>query len=133
MEKKNLINEILKVITLSENFDPNDYDDEYMEYIIDNVTSWVEDNNVENVEFTLSKGECEDVWGDPYIVRKCTNLKVNLLPEYDDVQNEMEKVLGEHYEGPGWDGEQRTDDRWNSEYFFTGSDCTQYVLVKKIA
>lgn len=131
MEKKNLINEILKVITLSVNFDPNDYDDDYMEYIIDNVTHWVEDNNVKNVEFTLSKGECEDVWGDPSIARKCTNLTVNLLPEYDDVQNEMEKVLGTH-EGPGWDVEQRTDDRWNSEYFFTGSDCTHYVLVKKI-
>lgn len=44
----------------------------------------------------------------------------------------MNDVLGKNYDGPGWNGMQRYDNRWNDTYFFTGSDATHYVLVQKI-
>lgn len=134
MESNYLINEILKVITLSNVFNPENYDDEYIEFIINNVTNWVNDNNVENVEFTVSADDCEGLCGDKYIVREYTNFNVNFISCSDDndIYDEMEKVLSENYDGPGRDINNRSDDRWNSDYFFTGSDSTFYVLIKKI-
>ena len=131
MTKAEVVNEILKIITNSPSFDASDYD-EWGEEIEWQVNHWVEKNNVINVEFTVSKEELEDVYNEWKPMKDLTSCKIHFLKTYDAVQDKMEKVLGKNFDGPGWDGSSRDDTRWNEMYFFTGSDCTHYVLVKKI-
>ena len=128
----NIINEILKVITNSPVFDASDYNDDWADEINTQVANWVRNNDVNDVEFTVSKEELEDVYGDFDSIKDITSKKINFVEDYCDLQDKMNEVLGDNYEGPGWNPFERADDRWNNKYFFTGSDCTHYVLVKKI-
>lgn len=130
---KEIVNEILKVVTNSPEFNPADFDDEFVDEINMEVTNWVRNNDVNDVEFTVSKEELEDVYNEWESIQDVTDRKINFVEDYCALQDEMDKVLGENYDGPGWNGFERADDRWNDTYFFTGSDCTHYVLVKKIA
>lgn len=137
MAKAEVINEILKVILHSEEnvtleSIKKEYDEDFAQEIWDYVSNWVNENNVENVEFTLDKESLRDVWGDWESIKNTTNCKISFKKDYSALHNLANKVFKGESAGPGWNGYARDDNRWNSEYFFTGSDCTYYVLVKKI-
>ena len=137
MTKSEVINEILKVILHSkENVTlesiKEDYDEEFAQEIWDYVSNWVNNNNVENVEFTLDKESLMNVWGDWKSIKNITNCKISFEEDYSALCNLANDVFKRESAGPGWNGYARDDNRWNAEYFFTGSDCTYYVLVKKL-
>jgi len=137
MTKAEVINEILKVILHSEEnvtleSIKEDYDEEFAQEIWDYVSNWVNNNNVENVEFTLDKESLMDVWGDWESIKNITNCKISFEEDYSALRNLANNVFKKESAGPGWNGYARDDNRWNDEYFFTGSDCTYYVLVKKL-
>lgn len=127
-----IIKDILKIISNSAEFDTEDYG-EWGDEITMMVTNWVRNNDVEDVEFTVSKEELEDVYNEADSIKTLTDKKITFVGDYCDLQDKMSEVLGDNYDGPGWNGFERADNRWNDTYFFTGSDCTHYVLVKKIA
>lgn len=128
---KKIANEILKVVTNYSDFNLVDYG-EWGNEIIQEVNNWINENDVNDVEFTVSKEELEDVWGNSDSIKEVTDRKINFVKDYCSLQEKMKKVLEKDYNGPGWDKVKRSDNRWNDSYFFTGSDCTHYVLVHKI-
>ena len=139
MTKAEVINEILKVVlhaksgtNVTLDWIKSEYDEDFAQEIWDYVSNWVNENNVENVEFTLDKESIEDVWGEWKSMNDVTSCKINWVKDYDKIQNAADKAFKDNENGPGWNGFVRDDNRWNEKYFFTGSDCTYYVLVKKI-
>jgi len=126
-----IANEILKVITNYPEFDPNDFG-KWGKEIAKKVNDWVNKNDVNDVEFTVSSEELESLYGDPDSIKEVTDKKINFVKDHSSLQKKMNDVLGKNYDGPGWNGMQRYDNRWNDTYFFTGSDATHYVLVQKI-
>lgn len=126
-----IANEILKVITNYPEFDPDDFG-KWGKEIAKKVNDWVNKNDVNDVEFTVSSEELESLYGDPDSIKEVTDKKINFVKDHSSLQKKMNDVLGKNYDGPGWNGMQRYDNRWNDTYFFTGSDATHYVLVQKI-
>ena len=104
-----------------------------MRSIKSEISHWVKENDVNDVKFTVSKEEIDEYSGDYKSILDTTSRKVDFVENYGDLQDEMERVFSNGYDGSGWDGFARSDSRWNEKYFFTGSDCTFYVLVEKIA
>lgn len=127
---KDLVNNILCVIMNSKESYGDDWEDEILHY----VKKWVKKNNVKDVEYTVSTEEMIDNYGDDKLIKEIAKDKLNFVEDYTALQDKMQEVIGDScYDGPGWDGNNREDTRWNNDYFFTGSDCTHYVLIKKIA
>ena len=139
MTKAEVISEILKVVLHAEpgtnvtlDWIKSEYDEDFAQEIWDYVSNWVNENNVENVEFTLDKESIEDVWNEWESMNDVTSCKINWVKDYEKIQKAADKAFKNNENGPGWNGLARDDNRWNENYFFTGSDCTYYVLVKKI-
>ena len=131
MEKKELIQEILNVITCS-NFNASDYDEEFVNEITETVSNWVNNNNVTDVEYIIEQEGVTDMF-DVDELKSYSTKQINFIEGYSEIMSLADNLFVDEYEGPGWDGYARSDTRWNSEYLFTGSDCTFYTIIKKIA
>lgn len=131
MTQKELIKEILNVITCS-NFKVSDYYGNFGREIKKTITSWVTENNVTDVEYTVEE-EGLNVMYDADELKSFTTKPIKFIEGYSEIMDFADKVFENECDGPGWDGYDREDTRWNSEYLFTGSDCTFYILIKKIA
>lgn len=131
MTKKELIQEILNVITCS-NFKASDYDEEFANEIIETVSNWVNYNNVTDVEYIIEEDGVTDMF-DIDELKSYSTKPIKFIKGYCEIMDLADKLFENEYEGPGWDGYARSDTRWNSEYLFTGSDCTFYTIIKKIA
>lgn len=132
-DQKNLCKEILQVVLNSPVVDESDYDPRFMRSIKSEISHWVKENDVNDVKFTVSKEEVDEYSGDYKSILDTTSRKVDFVENYGDLQDKMERAFSNDYYGSGWDGFARSDSRWNEKYFFTGSDCTFYVLVEKIS
>ena len=130
MTQKELIQEILNVITCS-NFKKEDYFTDFADEIVETVSNWVNDNNVTDVEYTVEKEGVTDMF-DIDELKSYSTKPINFIEGYSEIMDLADKLFENEYDGPGWDGYARSDVRWNSEYLFTGSDCTFYILIKKI-
>lgn len=131
MTKKELIQEILNVITCS-NFEKEDYFPDFVDEITETVSNWVTTNNVTDVEYTVEEEGFSGIY-DFNELKSFTAKPIKFIKGYCEIMDLADKFFENEYEGPGWDGYARDDTRWNSEYLFTGSDCTFYTLIKKIA
>ena len=131
MTQKELIQEILNVITCS-NFEKEDYFPNFVDEITETVSRWVTTNNVTDVEYTV---EVEGLTGvyDINELKSFTAKPIKFIEGYCEIMDLADKLFENESNGPGWDMYTRDDVRWNSEYIFTGSDCTFYTLIKKIA
>lgn len=138
---KEIISEILKVILyygedmpkkITRNWIKQNFDAEFAKEIWDLVSNWVNDNNVENVEFTLDKESLSDMVDDWKSIKNITKYKINFVKNYSAIMKAADEAFKGNENGPGWNGHNRDDNRWNDNYLFTGSDGTIYVLVKKI-
>ena len=132
-DQKSLCKEILQVVLNSPVVDESNWDRQYMREIKSDISHWVKENNVNDVKFTVSKEELDVYYDDYKSIQKATSRKVNFVDSYEDLQHEMKNAFSNGYNGSGWDGFSRSDSLCNDKYFFTGSDCTFYVLVEKIS
>ena len=125
-----LVKEILNASTGSN--DPmNDFgDNDWVIELKESIKEWISENDVKNVELYVSDEETKGLGVD---MSEVTNLKVNYVETYEDLKDIVDNVFAEGYDGPGWDGFERSDTRWNNNFFFTGSDCSFYILTKKVA
>jgi hypothetical protein len=131
MTRSNLIQEILNVITCS-NFEKEDYFPDFVNEITETVSNWVTTNNVTDVEYTVEEEGLTGVY-DINELKTFTTKPIKFIEGYCEIMDLADKLFKNGSNGPGWDGYTREDTRWNSEYLFTGSDCTFYTLIKKIA
>lgn len=130
MTQNELIQEILNVITCS-NFKVSDYG-QFGREIKKTITSWVTTNNVTDVEYTVEEEGLNGIY-DTNELKSFTAKPIKFINGYCEIMDFADKVFKNECNGPGWDGYDREDTRWNSKYLFTGSDCTFYTLIKKIA
>lgn len=126
-----LINEKLKISSTNK-FDKK--------YIIDDISGfvngsaaqlvedWVNSNNVENIEYYMSNEAIEELGFTTDEFEDETIFKINWV---DDLYSLMSNYL-KKYKGPGFNSAQRSDDRYNYKYLYSGSDTSFYVLVKKL-
>lgn len=131
MTQKELIQEILNVITCS-NFEKEDYFPDFVDEITETVSNWVTTNNVTDVEYTIEEEGLNGIY-DTNELKSFTAKPINFIKGYCEIMDFADKVFENECNGPGWNVYARDDVRWNSEYLFTGSDCTFYTLIKKIA
>ena len=125
-----LVKQILNASTGSN--DPmNDFgNNDWVIELCESIKEWVSENDVKNVELYVSDEETKCLGLD---MSDVTNLKVNYVETYEDLKDIVDNVFTEGFDGPGWDGFERSDTRWNNNFFFTGSDCSFYILTKKVA
>lgn len=130
MEK--IINDILKVITCSENFDPNDFED-FGKEILNYVSNWVKENKVEKVRYYVNKEELIDFIENDFedIIKSFTDYQIDIIDDFDKFNQLIDNslVMGE---GPGFDIQTRSEISYTDKFFYTGSDATFYVLIEKI-
>lgn len=131
MTQKELIQEILNVITCS-NFKKEDYFSEFADEITETVSNWVTTNNVTDVEYTVEEEGLNGMY-DTNELKSFTTKPIKFIEGYCEIMDLADKLFENECDGPGWNGNARDDERWNSEYLFTGSDCTFYTLIKKVA
>ena len=127
LSDEEIINEILTIITCSKKFNADDFGS-WGKSIKMAVSKWVKENNVNNVEFYLDKDTIAETYGDPEKIESYTTLDIKWLSNYSELQKEANKVLPKN----NVHIDTRSETKWNNEWFFTGSDATHYVLVKKI-
>lgn len=129
MTQTGLIKEILNVISCSK-FKASDYGE--MGLILKHmVSNWVKNNNVNDVEFIVDKEAVNEIYGVNEL-KTYTSKHIKFVNGYSEIMALADKLLKDS-DGPGWNFCTRDDNRWNSEYLFTGSDCTYYIIIKKIA
>ena len=133
MKNQNILsNEILSIaLGVSTNELENQFDDELLKEMHEEIETWINKYNVKEIEYYVNKNELEDICIEPEELTNLTNSKINFL-DYDEFYEMKDKVLSGNIEGSGWDGQYRDETSYNKEYFYTGSDGSYYIIVKKL-
>ena len=80
-----------KKITL--NWIKQNFDAEFAKEIWDLVSNWVNDNNVENVEFTLDKESLSDMVDDWKSIKNITEYKINFVKNYSAIMKAADEAF----------------------------------------
>jgi hypothetical protein len=137
MDNTDLIHNILNVVTCSTSFNPNDYSHDGpgtgWGYEIEKyITDWVNSNDIRNIKCIVDLNGINTLF-DLSDLLQISKFHVDTVENMSEINELAQSLITyENMQGPGWDGSNRDCTMWNSEYFFTGSDCTYYILLQKI-
>jgi len=103
------------------------------------LKNWINDNNVKKFRVHLLDSDIEALVGDvqEYIdeLKKITDAEIIVHKNNDGdyiYMNDVIEKMGIVWDDEIWDHITREDLKYNSKYFYNGSDATLYTLIEKI-